>query len=89
MSLEYAQVNIRVNAILPGAINTQMLKEGLERGHSGSVEDLGNKHPIGRVGKPKEIAELVLLLSDNDKAGFIVGQCLVVDGGCTARLSTE
>lgn len=88
MALELIDDGIRVNAVLPGAIDTQMLKEGLERGHSGSINDLGNKHPIGRVGKPEEIAELVYFLS-GPKCAFIIGQCIVADGGCSAKLASE
>ena len=53
------------------------------------VQALGKKHVIGRVGQPKEIAQAVLFLADNDRSSFMTGQALIVDGGATARLSTE
>jgi NAD(P)-dependent dehydrogenase (short-subunit alcohol dehydrogenase family)/CMP-N-acetylneuraminic acid synthetase len=98
MALEYAEYGIRVNCILPGAVNTDMLKRGLARdlfGKDGSdtiktrLENLGKKHCIGRVGEPKEIAELILFLSDNNRSSYIVGQSIVADGGATIKLSTE
>jgi len=98
MALEYAEYGIRVNCILPGAVNTDMLKRGLARdlfSKDGSdtiktrLENLGKKHCIGRVGEPKEIAELILFLSDNNRSSYIVGQSIVADGGATIKLSTE
>lgn len=95
MAVEFAQDGVRVNAILPGAVDTQMLRDGLSRGHvsSGSIEDrlneLGQKTVIGRVGEPEEIARAILFLADNHQSAFMTGQALVVDGGATARLSTE
>ena len=98
MALEYAEYGIRVNCILPGAVNTDMLKRGLARdlfSKDGTdtiktrLENLGKKHCIGRVGEPKEIAELILFLSDNNRSSYIVGQSIVADGGATIKLSTE
>jgi glucose 1-dehydrogenase len=95
LSIELAPDDIRVNSILPGAVDTHMLRAGLGRGHLGgdTIEDrlnaLGAKHVIGRVGQPEEIAQAILFLADNERASFVTGQALVVDGGATARLSTE
>jgi len=95
MAIEFSPDNIRVNAILPGAVDTEMLRSGLDRGHldEGSVEDrledLARKTVIGRVGQPDEIARSILFLADGEQSGFITGEGLVVDGGATARLSTE
>lgn len=95
LSIELAPDNIRVNAILPGAVDTHMLRAGLGRGHvsGGDIEEklnaLGAKHVIGRVGQPREIGQAILFLADNERASFVTGQALVVDGGATARLSTE
>ena len=86
---------IRVNAVLPGAVDTAMLRSGLERGHlqgantEALIEDLGNKHIIGRIGQPSEIADSIYFLADSDRSSFMTGQGLVIDGGATARLSTE
>lgn len=95
LSIELAPDDIRVNAILPGAVDTHMLRAGLGRGHvsGGDIQEkldaLGAKHVIGRVGQPAEIAQAILFMADNEKASFVTGQALVVDGGATARLSTE
>ena len=95
MALEFARDNIRVNAVLPGAINTPMLHSGLGRGHvqgNGSeqlITGLAVKHPLGRIGQPEEIAEAILFLAESTRSGFITGQAIIVDGGATAKLSTE
>jgi len=95
MALEFAPDEIRVNAILPGAVDTPMLRDGLSRGHlmGGSIEDrlsdLGQRTVMGRVGEPGEIARAILFLSDREQSSFMTGQSLIVDGGATARLSTE
>ncbi|MGF1542839.1 MAG: SDR family NAD(P)-dependent oxidoreductase [Pleurocapsa sp.] len=94
LALELAP-QIRVNAVLPGAVDTSMLRSGLSRGHvQGTNSDelvaaLGEKHVVGRVGQPTEIAEAIYFLIDNERSSFMTGQSLVVDGGATARLSTE
>jgi glucose 1-dehydrogenase len=95
MALEFARDGIRVNAILPGAVDTQMLRNGLGRGHvqGGEIdtrlEALGNRTVMGRVGEPAEIARTILFLADGEQSPFTTGQSLIVDGGATARLSTE
>jgi NAD(P)-dependent dehydrogenase (short-subunit alcohol dehydrogenase family) len=95
MAIEFAPDHIRVNAILPGAVDTPMLHAGLSRGHVGSgslperLENLANKTVIGRVGRPEEIAHAIYFLADESQSSFMTGQALIVDGGATARLSTE
>ncbi len=95
MAIEFAPDNIRVNAILPGAVDTPMLRAGMQRGHldGGSVvdrlENLAKKTVNGRVGKPEEIAHSIYFLADNTQSSFMTGQAMIVDGGATARLSTE
>ena len=95
MAIEFAKDNIRVNAILPGAVDTPMLRSGLGRGHLGGssmterLENLARKTVNGRIGKPEEIAHAIYFLADNEQSSFMTGQGIVVDGGVTARLSTE
>jgi len=95
MAIEFAPDNIRVNAILPGAVDTPMLRASMQRGSldGGSVQDridnLARRTVNGRVGQPEEIARCIYFLADNTQSSFMTGQALVVDGGATARLSTE
>ena len=95
MAIEFAPDNIRVNAILPGAVDTPMLRAGLGRGHVGHgdmqerLDNLARKTVNGRVGTPEEIAHAIYFLADNEQSSFMTGQALVIDGGATARLSTE
>ncbi|MDD2921011.1 MAG: SDR family oxidoreductase [Anaerolineales bacterium] len=95
MAIEFAPDNIRANAILPGAVDTPMLRAGLGRGHDGHgdmrerLDNLARKTVNGRVGQPAEIAHAIYFLADNEQSSFMTGQALVVDGGATARLSTE
>jgi glucose 1-dehydrogenase len=95
MAIEFAADNVRVNAILPGAVDTPMLRAGMNRGHVGDgtiherLENLARKTVNGRIGQPAEIAHAVYFLADNTQSSFVTGQALVVDGGATARLSTE
>ncbi len=94
-AIEFAPDNIRVNAVLPGAVDTPMLRAGFKRGHlaAGSEEEqlaaLARKTVNGRVAKPDEIASVIYFLADNTQSSFMTGQAVVVDGGATARLSTE
>ena len=95
LALELAPQGIRVNAVLPGAVDTDMLRQGLTRQARTPQElehalaQLARRHPLGRVGRPEEIARAAYFLADHEQSSFITGQCLVVDGGATARLSTE
>lgn len=94
-AIEFASDQIRVNAVLPGAVNTSMLQAGLSRGHLSAddleqqLQQLGQKTVNGRVGNPKEIAQSIYFLADSTQSSFITGQTLVIDGGATAKLSTE
>ncbi|MCS4174836.1 SDR family NAD(P)-dependent oxidoreductase [Salinibacter ruber] len=98
LSIEFSDDDIRVNAVLPGAVDTEMLRDGLERDYNDSgttetveerMQALGTRHVIGRVGQPEEIAQTILFLADGERSSFVTGQALTVDGGATARLSTE
>lgn len=88
MAIELSKYGIRVNCVSPGAIHTNMLLEGLKRSGS-TIESFGKTHPIGRVGLPDEIANMVFFLADSTKSGFTTGSNFVIDGGATCKLSTE
>ncbi|WP_133178848.1 SDR family NAD(P)-dependent oxidoreductase [Shewanella decolorationis] len=76
---------IRINAIEPAAIETDMLKAGFE-GKADKYRELQSFHPIGRVGTPSEVAELAVFLS-SDSAGFVQGACISASGGIQGCLS--
>jgi NAD(P)-dependent dehydrogenase (short-subunit alcohol dehydrogenase family) len=69
----------RVNSISPGWIDTSAYHSG-STPYQHSKEDKA-QHPAGRVGKPEDIAEMVLFLCDNDRSGFITGENIIIDGG--------
>jgi len=79
-ALEYSASNIRINCVAPGFINTPLLDTIDTTGKDSLVV----KHPIGRLGKPTEVAELVLWLS-SDKASFATGGYYPIDGGYLAQ----
>jgi NAD(P)-dependent dehydrogenase (short-subunit alcohol dehydrogenase family) len=76
MALEFGPEQVRVNAVLPGAVDTPMLHAGLSRGHvqgdstAKLVRGLGKKHVMGRVGKPAEIGQTILFLADGERSSF-------------------
>jgi NAD(P)-dependent dehydrogenase (short-subunit alcohol dehydrogenase family) len=81
-ALEYGAQGVRVNAVGPGFIHTPMIS-GLES-DAASLQQLVALHPIGRLGKPEEVAELVLWLS-SPAASFATGAYYPIDGGYLAR----
>ncbi|HXX42796.1 MAG TPA: SDR family oxidoreductase [Chthoniobacterales bacterium] len=83
-ALEYSAKGIRINAVNPAVIDTEMV-DRLAAGFGMSKEaDLVPLHPIGRIGRVEEIAAAVLWLCST-KSSFVTGHSLVVDGGFTAR----
>jgi NAD(P)-dependent dehydrogenase (short-subunit alcohol dehydrogenase family) len=82
-ALEYSAQGIRINAVNPAVIDTEMV-DRLADGLSMKKDDLVPLHPIGRLGRVEEIAEAVLWLC-SAKSSFVTGHSLLVDGGFTAR----
>jgi len=80
-ALDYADKNIRVNAIGPGYINTPLLTDTLDEA---TIKALAGLHPIGRLGTADEVAELVLWLS-SPQSSFVTGSYYTIDGGYTAQ----
>jgi NAD(P)-dependent dehydrogenase (short-subunit alcohol dehydrogenase family) len=86
MAVEYARENIRVVAICPGTIDTEMVRtiaRGEPDGVEAALKRYGQSHPIGRIGTGGDIASAVLFLA-SDRASFITGEYLCVDGGYMA-----
>lgn len=84
LAVELAPLRIRVNSVIPGLIRTpQSLDEVNSLGEEG-LEAAGERIPLGRVGKPEEVARAIRFLCSDD-ASYITGEQLVVDGGLTVR----
>jgi NAD(P)-dependent dehydrogenase (short-subunit alcohol dehydrogenase family) len=82
-ALQYAKLGIRINAVGPGAIATDMF-ETATGGQDDAKAYMAGLHPMGRVGQPAEVANAVLWLS-SDSASFVTGEVLMVDGGFIAQ----
>lgn len=95
LAIEWAGDGIRVNAVLPGAVDSAMLRDGLMRGHlegadeQALLDQLASRTVNGRIGQPDEIAAAIEFFLDDSRSSFATGSELVVDGGATIRLSTE
>ena len=79
--IEYAREGIRVVSVSPGAIDTPLVRASLEA--QGGEQALANRHPLGRIGRPEEIAHAVMWLASDD-ASFVTATDLSVDGGLKA-----
>jgi NAD(P)-dependent dehydrogenase (short-subunit alcohol dehydrogenase family) len=83
-AVEYGSQGIRVNAIMPGAIHTRLMQEVIEAVGEAKFKDIMLKQfPIGRIGKPEEVAKLVLFLASDDSS-YITAGIFSIDGGFTA-----
>ncbi len=95
LAIDLAPFGIRVNAVLPGAIDTPMLRQSIQRFCTSPekeqeiLENYKSRTPLRRIGLPEEVAQSIYFLADNEKSSFITGSSLVVDGGAYSRLSTE
>ncbi|WP_298864081.1 glucose 1-dehydrogenase [uncultured Sulfitobacter sp.] len=86
-ALEYGKSGIRVNAVCPGGIDTRMLDSLADQATGGaqsSAEMMDPLHPIGRIGTPQEVAELIVWLC-SARASFVTGAVIPVDGGFVAQ----
>jgi len=77
-ALEYAEYKIRVNCVCPGVVDTDMTKPFIKT--QKDKEFMDSEHPIGRIGKPEEVAKAVMYFASDD-ASWITGAILAVDGG--------
>jgi len=86
LAVDYPQ-QIRVNCICPGTVDTPFVEAYLEKYHPHEKEqvraELNQRQPLGRLGRPEEIAHLALYLS-SEEAGFVTGSAVTIDGGWTA-----
>lgn len=93
MAIDFAARGIRVNAVLPGTVDTPMVRAAAEmfsegRSSDAVVAEWGSTHPLGRVAQPREIAQAIAFLL-SDEATFVTGALLPVDGGLLAQLAVK
>ena len=78
---QYTSQGVRINCIAPGGIDTPQMRGSTAS--SGAFEERGKEHPMGRVGRPDEIANLILWLA-SDEASYVSGSTYIADGGSWA-----
>jgi NAD(P)-dependent dehydrogenase (short-subunit alcohol dehydrogenase family) len=89
MAVDHAPDNIRVNAVCPGSVDTPMLRWAVDlfrgdRPPEDLIEEWGRSHPLGRIGRPEEIGDVIAFLA-GPGASFVTGADIKVDGGLTAQ----
>jgi NAD(P)-dependent dehydrogenase (short-subunit alcohol dehydrogenase family) len=87
-ALELAEHGVRVNAVVPGAIDTPALRAGFVR-RPDAEGKLVAETPLRRIGSPRDVATVVAFLLDGSQSGFITGAAIPVDGGILAKLGSE
>ena len=82
LALEVASRGVRVNAVNPGVVETNLHKRGgmSPEDYEKFLENAANTHPLGRAGRPEEVAELIYFLA-SDNAGWITGATYAIEGG--------
>jgi len=82
VAIDHAKQGVRVNALVPGATDTPMIRKAIA---PDALEALAASQPIGRLGRPEELAKAVLFLASDD-ASFVTGTAMYVDGGQAAKI---
>lgn len=84
MALDFAKYNIRVNTVCPGWVRTEMNREQLASFTEKDWQEVKRLHPLGRIGKPEDVAPAVVYLA-SDESRWVTGTNIIVDGGYTAQ----
>lgn len=93
LAVDHAPAGVRVNAVAPGYIDTELLRRSLSEANPGRevtelLEEAAAQHPLRRLGVPKDVAEAVLFLA-SPRSRFMTGQTLILDGGLTTQVRTS
>lgn len=85
MAIDYARQGVRVNCVCPGSVDTDMIRNAVRSSSDAEATEraFAEKHPIGRISRPEEVAEAIAFLA-SEQSSFITGVALPVDGGITA-----